>query len=163
MKYITLTIIAFMVVLASCAKTPTDGYKKFYREYRDAPRTITFKIPGGLASFLIDSEDVEAKDFMKNIDDISFFIADNASKQMLIDLNKYMPEDDYKEIMVIRDGADEVIFFAKEFQGTIEEIIMTVVGDNELVVMAMFGEFTKEDAKKFVKAIKTEDAINFRM
>lgn len=163
MKYITLTIIGFMVVLSSCAKTPSDGYKKFYREYRDAPHTITFKIPGGLASFLIDKEDVEAKEFMNNIDDISFFIADNVSKQMLLDLNNYMPESVYKEIMVIRDGSDEVIFFAKEVNNVIEEIIMTVVGDKELVVMAMFGEFTKEDAKKFVKAIKTEDAVNFRM
>lgn len=163
MKHLTLAIIAFMVVFTSCAKAPTDGYKKFYREYRDAPHTITFKIPGGLASFLIDSEDAEAKEFMKNIDDISFFIADNASKQMLVDLNTYMPETEYKEMMVIRDGSDEVIFFAKEANSAIEEIIMTVVGDKELVVMAIFGEFTKDDAKKFVKAIKTEDAVNFRM
>lgn len=163
MKNILITLIALATVFTSCASEPGDGYKKFYRQYRDAPNTISFKIPGGLANFFVDKEDVEVKEFTKNIDDISFFITDNASKEMIIDLNRHLPETDYKEMMIVRDGGDEVIFLAKEEGGVIEEIIMTVVGENELVVMAMFGEFTTDDAKKLIESIKTENAINFRL
>ncbi|MDA3891148.1 MAG: DUF4252 domain-containing protein [Salinivirgaceae bacterium] len=162
MKNIAITLIAVLTVLTSCAKPPTNGYKKFYREYRDAPHTITFKIPAGLAGIFIDKEDEEAKEFMKSMDDISFFVAENASKEMIIDLNKHLPEKDYKEMMVIRDGDAEIIFLAKGNGNVIEEILMTVVDDNELVVMAMFGEFTKETAKKLAKSINTSNAIKFR-
>ena len=47
-------------------------------------------------------------------------------------------------------------------KGIIEEILMTVVDDNGLVVMCMFGEFTIDDAKKIVKSIKTDNAIKMK-
>jgi len=162
MKKILISFIALFIVLTCSAKTQVNGYKSFYREYRDAPNTITFKIPGGLASMFMQNEDDDVKEFMKNMDDISFFIADNATDQMLIDLNKYLPEREYKEIMIIRDGGSEVIFLAKENGDVIEEILMTVVDKNDLVVMCIFGEFTKDDAKRIAKSIKTDAAISFR-
>lgn len=162
MKNIAITLAALFIVFSSCAKVPEKGYKKFYREYRDSPQTITFKIPGGLAGMFLDDEDEEVKEFVKKMDDISFFIADHVSKQMIIDLNKSLPESDYKEIMIIREGDSEIVFLAKDNGELIEEILMTVIGDDDLVVMCMFGEFTRDDAKKIAKAIKTESAINIR-
>ena len=64
-------------------------YKIFYKKYKGTPNTISFKIPGGLASFLIDKDDVEAKEFVKKMDDISFFIADGHSNDMIYELNKF--------------------------------------------------------------------------
>ena len=44
----------------------------------------------------------------------------------------------------------------------INEIIMAVYEPNNLVVMCINGTFTKDDAKKIVKSINTENARNFR-
>jgi len=160
MKNLSITLIAFFIVLTSCAKTPTTGYNVFYKEYRDTPHTITFKIPGAFAGMFLDDEDKEVKEFVKKMDNVSFFVAENVSKQMIIDLNKSLPESLYKEIMIINSGAEvEVIFLARDNGDVIEEIVMTVIDDNELVVMCMYGEFTRDDAKKIVKAVEVDNAI----
>ena len=164
MKNLTITLTVFFIVLTSCAETPATGYKAFYREYKDTPNTVTFKIPGTLAGMFLHDEDDEVKKFVKKIDNISFFVTDNVSKQMMIDLNKNMPESLYKEIMIIHSGAkSEVVFLARDNGDIIEEIVMTVIDDDDLVVMCMYGEFTRDDAKKIVQAVEVDDAINFRI
>ncbi|MFA6400639.1 MAG: DUF4252 domain-containing protein [Salinivirgaceae bacterium] len=157
MKTYILALIGLLLAIASCAKEPIEGYKKFYREYRDSPNVTSFKVPAGLASFIIDDEDKEAKEFLKNMDDISFLILKETNNQMIFDLNKNLPEQLYKEIMVIKDGGSEVTFLARDNGKTIEEILMTVVDNDEIVIMCMTGSFTKEDAKRIVKSINVQN------
>lgn len=159
MKNLTIIVVALFVTLTGCAKNPETGYKKFYRQYCDAPNTITFKIPGKLAGMFIDVDDEEAKDFIKKMNSISFFVANKTTKQMIIDLNKNMPENLYKEIMVINEGNTEIVFLAHDNGDTIQELVMTVYEPDELVIICMNGEFTYNDARKIAKSINTENAI----
>lgn len=160
MKNLTFVAIALFITLTGCAEEKTRvGYKTFYNQYNDFASTITFKVPGAFAGMFIDKEDKEVKDFVKNIDNISFFIASETSKQMIIDLNKNVSENLYKHVMEVNDGDTEIIFFVRDNGEMIEEILMTVHEPDELIIMCMYGEFTLEDAKKIVKAINTENAL----
>lgn len=162
MKTYALALFGLLLAITSCAKEPVEGYKKFYRDYRDSPNVTSFKVPAGFASFFIDKEDKEVKDFLKKMDDISFLILKEANNQTIFDLNKNLPEKLYKEIMVVKDGSSEVTFLARDNGKTIEEILMTVVEENELVIMCMTGDFTREDAKRIAKSINIESAGNFK-
>ena len=162
MRIFILLTVTLALSVGSYAKD-INSYKKFYRMYRDADYVTTFKIPAGLARIFIDRDEKEAKEFMKKMDDISFFISEQHNNQMIFDLNKNLPEKDYKEMMIVKDGEMEVTFMARdEGDGVITEIIMAVYDPRELVVMCMTGEFTSDDARKIAKSIKTETAINFR-
>ncbi|HAN00115.1 MAG TPA: hypothetical protein DCQ26_16065 [Marinilabiliales bacterium] len=162
MKTFTLIFAALLITLSGCAKNPESGYKKFFNEYHKYPNATSFKIPAGLATFFIGDEDEEAKEFMDDMDDISFLVFDKLEKQLLIDLNTCLPAKDYKEMMVVRDGTSEVTFLAKDNGTYIEEIVMTVVDANELVVMCITGEFTKESAKKLTKSINIGNATKMK-
>lgn len=164
MKTIYLITIALLVTVSGFARKFDEGstYKRFYREYRGTDNVITFKIPGGLASIFIDKEEKEVKEFMKKMDDISFFIATDQTNKMILDLNNSLPESVYKDIMVIKDGETEITFLARSGDNFITEIIMAVYEPDNLVVMCISGEFTKEGAKNIAKSINTENAINFR-
>ena len=163
MKNLTVVFIALLIALTSCAEEEAGiGYKTFYNQYSDSASTITFKVPGLFASMIIDKEDKELKDLVKKIDNISFFVASETSKHMIVDLNKNVPEELYKHVMEIRDGETEIIFFARDNGEMIEEILMTVHEPNELVIMCIYGDFTREDAKKIAKAINTEKALEMR-
>ncbi len=162
MKNLYLTLVAFTFVFSSCATPPAGGFMKFYHAYHDTPNTISFKIPGGLANLFVGNEDPAAKEFMKNIDVIRFFIADNADRDMLIDLNRYLPEELYKEMMEVHDGGSEIVFLARDNGKVISEIVMTILDGNQLVAMCMEGDFTQDDAKKLIKSINTKKAANMR-
>lgn len=160
MKNLTVVILALFIVLTGCAEDKNAiGYTKFYNQYNDSSNTITFKVPGAFAGMFIEKEDEELKDFAKNIDNISFFIASETSKQMILDLNKNISEDMYKHVMEINNGDTEIVFFARDNGEMIEEILMTVHEPDELIIMCLYGEFTRDDAKKIVKAINTEAAL----
>ncbi|MBI9067386.1 MAG: DUF4252 domain-containing protein [Salinivirgaceae bacterium] len=164
MRTLFIAIVALTITITGFAKGNKGGeytYKQFYRQYRDADDVVSFKIPAGFASFFIDKEDVEAKEFMKKMDDISFFICQKQTNQMILDLNRSLPEKLYKEIMIVKDGDTEVTFMAKEEGEFIGEVLMAVYEPDNLVVMCITGEFTKEDAKKIAKSINTDSAINF--
>jgi len=162
MKTYLIIAVSLIMTLNGCAKEPLSGYKKFYQQYEDADHIVSFKVPGAFANFFIDKEDKEVKDFTKKMDNITFLISENPTNQIILDLNKYLPESEYKQIMVVKDGSDEVTFLAKVNGKAIEEIIMTVYNPDNLVVMCMKGDFTKEDAKQIAKAIKVKDASSFR-
>ncbi len=153
MKRLTFIIACIVVALSAQAKKPETGFKKFYNQYHNYANATSFKIPAGLASFFIDDEEQDVKAFMDGMDDIHFLVFESFDKQLLIDLNRHLSIEDYKEMMTIKDGSSEVIFLAMENENIIEEIVMTVVSDNELVVMCIAGDISKETAKKMVKSI----------
>lgn len=164
MKKFAFMLMALVVSITTFAKKTGDesSYQNFYYQYKQSNDVITFKIPGSLASFFIDRDNVEAKELMKKIDDISFFIATDQTQQMIYDLNRSLPEHTYKTLMEVNDGDTEVTFLGKVADHFINEIIMAVYEPDNLVVMCINGDFTKEDARLIAKSINTDSAKNFR-
>jgi hypothetical protein len=138
-------------------------YKDFYREYRKADKTISFKLPAGVASIFIDKdENKEVKDFLKDLDDLSFLIIDQVTDKTILDLNQSLPENLYKEIMVINDGNTEINFLVNDNGKFVEELLMIVVEPDELIIMCFTGEITHEHAKQLAKSINVKQASDFR-
>ncbi len=163
MKNLNLLIIGLLIAFTASAKSAKDGYTMFYNHYNDFDEVITFKLSGSFANMFIEGDDVESAEFMEKMEKISFLIADNVSKEMIVDLNKAMPAAKYKTMMEIKDGGSEVIFFAREDGTAITEILMTVVDDDSLVVMCIYGDFTEKDAKHIAKSINKDSAMKIRM
>ncbi len=155
--------LALVLLLLSTAGLSAKEYKDFYREYRKADKTISFKIPAGFASIFIDKdENKEVKEFFKDLDDLSFLIIDEVTEKTLIDLNQNLPEDLYKEIMVINDGDTEINFLVNDNGKFVEELLMIVVEPDELIIMCFTGEISHEHAKQLAKAINVKQASGFR-
>lgn len=150
-----ITAILAVIILASCASTKeVEGYADFYKKYKHNEEVINFGLPTGLIGlFLNNKEDKELKQFLKNVDHFRFFIAEDSTKTLISTLYQYLPEDTYKDVMVINDGGDKVTFKARESGEAISEIIILVEEEKSFVVMNIEGEFTYEDVKKISKAI----------
>ncbi|MGD9994062.1 MAG: DUF4252 domain-containing protein [Salinivirgaceae bacterium] len=163
MRTVATLILALVISLLSATGLSAKEYKDFYREYRKADKTISFKIPAGFAAIFIDKdENKEVKEFLKDLDDLSFLIIDQVTNNTLLDLNQSLPEDLYKELMVIHDGDTEITFLVNDNGKFVEELIMTVVEPDELIIMCFTGEITHEHAKQLAKAINVQQASAFR-
>jgi hypothetical protein len=162
MRNLLIGIAALFITLSGCAgDQEKTGYKAFYSYFKDYDNIITFKVPAGFAQFIV-SKDDEARDFLKNMDHISFLIVENDAKTIKGELETFLPKSTYKEIMVVKDGGSTVRFLAYEKGEAINEIIMVVDEADELVVMGIHGRFTKEDAKLIAKSINKDQAVKFR-
>jgi hypothetical protein len=163
MKTIATLLFGFALMLSSFASQPFDGYMDFYKQQRHVKNTVCFKIPASFASIFIDkNEEPEVKEFLQNLDDLSFLIIDKVSRQTLLDLNESMPEQLYKQLMVVRDGSAEVNFLIRENAEYVKELVMTIIDSDELVVLCFTGEITHEAAKKIAKSINVQSAAGFR-
>ena len=60
--------------------------------------------------------------------------------------------------MEIKDGSSTVRFMVYQQENYIRQILMTVQDGNELVIMAIKGKFTIDDAKKIAKSIDVNKA-----
>lgn len=160
MKRIIPMALILMCLSPVFAKIAPTGFTEFYKAYHEYPNTISFKIPASLASFIVTDEPDEVDALLEHMDDILFLVFEQIDKHVLTDLNNYLPKKDYKELMVVNEGTSEVFFLAHQQASKIDEIVMTVISDNELVVMCLKGDFSKEDAKKLASSVNIKNAVN---
>lgn len=73
-----------------------------------------------------------------------------------------MPEELYKQLMIVRDGDTEISFMVRDNGEFVQELIMTVVEPEELVILCFTGEISRENAKKLAKSINVNSASSFR-
>jgi hypothetical protein len=159
MKNTFILISLLFAGMVACSKETPNGFIKFYKQYHDEHGIISFKISAGLANFFVDNEDKEVKAFLKKADKVVFLIADQSRQAMRDSMNICMSADKYPTIMEVKDGQATIRFTARNEKNGISEIIMTVIDQERLVIMAIKGDFTTEDAKKIAKAIDVNKVV----
>lgn len=156
-----ISIFIITALFASCAVSGNvDDYSVFYKSYRNSENVVSFELPTSLMSLFLKHEDKELKEFLRNIDDFSFFIADDTSKNLLKELKNYLPEKLYKDIMIINDGGDKISFKVREVNETITEILMLIEENDSFIVMNIEGKFTQEDIKQFINSVDKQKVKN---
>lgn len=149
-------VIILLVALlsASCATSSNiDDYPVFYKKYKKQENVVNFKLPSGLIRAFLDKEDKEIKHFLKHSKGVRFFIAEEPDEQLYAALKSHLPEDVYKDIMIVKDGGDQVYFKAREEKESITEIIILVEEETSFVVMSIEGKFTFEDMHQLIKSV----------
>ncbi|MBN2668549.1 MAG: DUF4252 domain-containing protein [Bacteroidales bacterium] len=152
-NWINITIISLLLTGCLGAKY-TKGYHDFYKKYKGSQEVVSFKLPKTLIwFFLLDEESKEARKALKNVDHINFFIADDSTKTLLKILYNYLPESEYKDAMIIKDGNDIITFKARENDKGITEMLMLIESEDSFVVMNIEGKFTYDDMKTFTQSV----------
>jgi hypothetical protein len=64
-----------------------------------------------------------------------------------------LPRAEYKEMMKVKDGEEEVLFLAKEAGGIISEFLLIVSGGSEDVLIAITGEIDLESLSSIASGL----------
>jgi hypothetical protein len=160
MKTILVTVLLQLALFAFAFGQ--SSYSRFFETNRNAVGVESFTISTSLFRFLLDSDEQELKDLLKKLDEVSFFISDNPTPFLISDLSTTLPEKEYKEFMVVKNGTSTVRFKAKEKSDKVDEVIMIVTEPNSLVVMCIKCNITFKEARALASSVNTNKKVSFR-
>lgn len=79
---------------------------------------------------------------LKGITEIRILVIEKKNpeqKELFKTMVQKMPVKQYKELMVVKDGKDQIKMFAIENKGKITDFILTVIGENDNVLINISG------------------------
>jgi len=160
-----LLILTFMIpFLAFSQKSPLDAFfDKYSGQEGYTSVYITKYLFDMFAKLNTDKEENDFKAATSKLDAIKILTVDsalNASKRIDFgaELKKILPKTDYKDLMVVKEGKKQINFMIRESKGKISELVMTVTGSDQPIMILLEGDI---DLAKISKISKTMQIDGF--
>jgi hypothetical protein len=149
------------------AGAQNDAIAKFFSKYQSDETFSQVTISGKMFSMManIDGETEEEKAMINSISKIkglkilSKSDARN-SRELYKEAISMIPTSSFEELMSIRDKDKDMKFFTKESGGKISELVMVMGGNEEFMVLTLFGEIDLKDISKIGKSVNIDGLEN---
>ena len=162
-----LMIGAVMLMCSIAASAQNDAIAKFFTKYQTDESFSQVTISGKMFSMManIEGDTEEEKAMINSISKIkglkilSKSEARNA-RELYKEAISMIPTNSFEELMSIRDKDKDMKFFTKESGGKISELVMVMGGNEEFMVLTLFGEINLKDISKIGKSVNIEGLEN---
>lgn len=157
---------AMMMMIVAGAFAQGEAVSKFFSKYQSddtfSQVTVSSKMFGLFTNMeLEDKDDQEVLDAISKLKGLKVLAKDNArnARALYDEANKMLPKSDYEELMYVRDKDKDMRFFISEKSGKINELVMIAGGNDEFMLLTLFGEI---DLKQISKIGKKMDVDGLR-
>ena len=165
MKKLMIGAVIMMCSLAASAQN--DAIAKFFSKYQSDETFSQVTISGKMFSMManITGETEEEKAMIASISKIkglkilSKSDARN-SRELYKEAISMIPTNTFEELMSIRDKDKDMKFYTKESGGKISELVMVMGGNEEFMVLTLFGEIDLKDISKIGKSVNIDGLQN---
>jgi len=165
MKKLIMGAVIMMCSIAASAQN--DAIAKFFTKYQSDESFSQVTISGKMFSMManLSGETEEEKAMIASISKIkglkilSKSEARN-SRELYKEAISMIPTSNFEELMSIRDKDKDMKFFTKEAGGKISELVMVLGGNEEFMVLTLFGEIDLKDISKIGKSVNIEGLEN---
>jgi len=100
-----------------------------------------------------DEEDMELIKAISNLDGLKIIVADSSENpQAMFKESMSRIPNRFEELMTVNDKDEKIVFMIDEKDGVVSEFIMVMRGDDEFVLLDMFGQI---DLNQIVKLSRT--------
>ncbi len=162
-----LMIGAVMMMCSIAASAQNDAIAKFFSKYQSdetfSQVTISGKMFSMMANLSGDTEEEKAMiasiSKIKGLKILSKSEARN-SRELYKEAISMIPTNTFEELMSIRDKDKDMKFFTKEAGGKISELVMVMGGNEEFMVLTLFGEIDLKDISKIGKSVNIDGLEN---
>jgi hypothetical protein len=162
-----LMIGAVIMMCSIAASAQNDAIAKFFTKYQSDESFSQVTISGKMFSMManISGETEEEKAMIASISKIkglkilSKSEARN-SRELYKEAISMIPTNTFEELMSIRDKDKDMKFFTKEAGGKISELVMVMGGNEEFMVLTLFGEIDLKDISKIGKSVNIDGLEN---
>lgn len=163
MKKIVAAVVMMMMVSGAFAQ---DAISKFFNKYQNDESfnqvNISSKMFGLITNMEIetpeDKDIVEAISKLKGLKILAKEDARNA-RELYKEAFSLIPKD-YEELMTVRDKDKDMKFMIKESGGKISELLMVMGGNEEFMVMSLFGEIDLKQVSRIGKRMDVKGLEN---
>lgn len=156
-----------LIAVSITTQAQNDAIAKFFSKYQDNEQfsqvTISGKMFSMMANITGDTEDEKA--MIKAISKIKglriLSKSDTRDSRTLYkEAASMIPSKEFEELMTIRDKDKDMKFFTKESGGKISELVMIMGGNDDFMVMTLFGEIDLKEMSKIGKAVSIDGLEN---
>jgi hypothetical protein len=160
MKKIGLILISVFMMFPGFAQE--DAISKFFSEYEGREDFTTIYITSrmfGLIAQIPESDDEEeVMNLIRKLKGLKILTTDKYGErnELYREALKKLPREGFEELMLIKEGNEEIKFLIAEKDGKINEFLMLIGGEDSFFLMSMVGSMTLEDISKLSKTMDIE-------
>ena len=108
----------------------------------------------------LDPDEAEEKDLIESlggVDGLKIIVADSSEnpKAMYTETMKRIPSR-FEELMTVNDEDEHIVFLIDEKDGRVKELIMVMKGDDEFVLLDLFGDINLKDIAKISRQMNID-------
>jgi len=160
-------MLGVVMMLSVAAQAQNDVIAKFFNKYDGDESFSKVSISGKMFSMManIDGNTEDEKAMISAISKIKglkILKKDDArnSRELYKEALSMVPAGQFEELMTVRDKDKDMKFFTKESGGKISELVMVLGGNEEFLVMSLFGEIDLKEMGKIGKSVNIDGLQN---
>ena len=161
-----IAVVALMAVLGTAQAQ--DAISKFFSKYENDESfshvNISSKMFGLFTELEAETEeDKEVLNAISKLKGLKILANENAdnSRELYKEAFSLIPKD-YEELMTVRDKDRDMKFLIKENAGKISELLMVMGGDQEFMVLSLFGEIDLKQVSRIGRRMDIKGLENLQ-
>ena len=140
----TIILLASMLTAPFYSGAQNSPFLDIYEKYYGQDGYTTISVSKHMFELFAKIEpDEDSQDFhevVSGLEGIKVLTTDgDNAKGLYKEAKGVIPSGKYKELMEIKEGDEEILFYINEKDGKISELVMILDGDEEAVIMTLFG------------------------
>ncbi len=160
MKRLLIIFIGIFLYLPLMAQQ--DAISKFFSEYEGREDFTTIYITSrmfGLIAEIPESENEEdIMNIIRKLTGLKILTTDEypEKNKLYKEALKMLPKEGFDELMIIKEGDEEIKFLINEKDGKINEFLMLIGGDDDFFLMSLVGNLDLKDISRLSKTMDIE-------
>ncbi len=156
-----------MMAVAVAAQAQGDAISKFFSKYQNdetfSQVNMSSKMFSLMANLEVENpEDQEVVNMISKLKGLKILAKEEArnSRELYKEALGMIPAKEYEELMSVRDKDKDMKFFIKESGGKISELVMVAGGNEEFMLLTLFGEIDLKQVSKISKKMNIDGLEN---
>ncbi len=152
-----------MLAVAVTAQAQGDAISKFFTKYQNdetfSQVNMSSKMFSLMANLEIENpEDQEIVNMISKLKGLRILAKEEArnSRELYKEALSMIPTKEFEELMTVRDKDKDMKFFIKESGGKISELVMIAGGNEEFMLLSLFGEIDLKQVSKISKKMNID-------
>lgn len=158
---------AVMLMLTIGANAQENAISKFFAKYQSdesfSQVTVSSKMFSLFTNLEVEKpEDKEVLNAISKIKGLRILGKENTrdSRALYKEAMSMIPVKEYEELLTVRDKDKDMKFFIKESGGKISELVMVMGGNEEFMVLSIFGEIDLKQISRIGRKMDVEGLKN---
>lgn len=155
----------FLLVTIMSASAQNDGITRFFNQYQDDERfTMVFVSPKMfqmVSKIETDDEDWnKVRDIVKDLGSLRVLTADSIGDGLAMYKSALsrVPQNEYAELLTVRDGKENVRIWIKDSGNIIEELLLLVGSPDEFTMLSFTGKIDLDKISQLSKTLDIDGA-----
>lgn len=160
-------VVMIMVTMTAGAFAQGDAIAKFFAKYQSDDTFSQVTVSSKMFSLftnmeLEDADDQEVLDAISKLKGLKILAKESArnARELYNEANAMIPMKEYEELMYVRDKDKDMKFFIKEGSGKITELVMVAGGNDDFMLLTIFGEIDLKQISRMGKKMDVKGLEN---